>query len=258
MLGQRSLWIKQRTLGLDLNAGLIGWWPLDDTSATDYSGYQRNGTWSTKPAVVPGIVPRTGGGSGNAFSVNGSTQTVTISMSGSYVFSGSWKTLSIALWVNLPSIPGGEQVIVGTDLDVMSILIEATGKLRFDIDASAEILSTTTIIPNRWYHVVGTFDGTPGNQLLYVNGVLDASQTGAVGSINSPSNFYFGSEGGVEPGTPTIDDVRLYGRVLSAAEIGALYASAFQSAAVMDMPLGAAAGPPPSAAPTRTLMGVGL
>jgi len=76
--------------------------------------------------------------------------------------------------------------------------------------------------PDVWYHVVGTYDGAAVN--IYVNGVLQESvpATGTIPSFGGPvyvgQNAYSGS---LLPGDA--DEVLIYNRALSAAEIEALY-----------------------------------
>ena len=77
---------------------------------------------------------------------------------------------------------------------------------------------------NQVYHLVGTYDSSNKNS-FYINGILK-SQVSAIGSIqqspeittiggvlNSTGKFFHGS----------IDDVRIYNRVLSENEVHALY-----------------------------------
>lgn len=85
--------------------------------------------------------------------------------------------------------------------------------------------------PGSWYHVVGVFDATSKKVYLYVNGNLAGGPTTFVGTprdygtipyyigmgrIDIGSTFYFDGQ---------IDDVRIYAKPLTAAEVAALYHS---------------------------------
>ena len=78
---------------------------------------------------------------------------------------------------------------------------------------------TKQVINNAWHHYVFTYDGTVGR--IYLNGVLDAESTvvlntqGTLFSIGRRAN---GNQT-LEYFQGAIDDVRVYNRVLSMAEI---------------------------------------
>ena len=78
--------------------------------------------------------------------------------------------------------------------------------------------------PGVWYHLVGTYDGAAVK--LYVDGVLRDSvpATGTIPSFGGP--VFVGRNAYTETLIPgDADEVRIYNRALSAAEIAALYQS---------------------------------
>ncbi len=84
------------------------------------------------------------------------------------------------------------------------------------------ITATTAINDGQWHHVAATRSAFTGLMQLYVDGVLQASATGPFGPKTSPPNLRIGSiQTGVSGGflAGTIDDVQIFGRVLSAPEI---------------------------------------
>jgi len=87
----------------------------------------------------------------------------------------------------------------------------------------AEATSLEEINADQWYHVAGTNDGS--SLKLYVNGRLEGSA-----SSSSLTGFSYNAYIGCDPTYPLyynglIDDVRIYDRALSAAEIEELYNS---------------------------------
>lgn len=75
-----------------------------------------------------------------------------------------------------------------------------------------------------WHHVAGTFDGT--TLITYLDGVMVTSRAGLLPSPYADDPFMIGCDrdAGVEQSNfdGTIDEVKLYDRVLSAAEIAVL------------------------------------
>ena len=80
---------------------------------------------------------------------------------------------------------------------------------------------------NQWHHLVGTADGS--RTRIYVDGVLVDEDVFTSNGINSTQTLAIGQDNGVNGGSyffnGKIDDVRIYNRALSAAEVGQLHAS---------------------------------
>jgi Concanavalin A-like lectin/glucanases superfamily len=76
----------------------------------------------------------------------------------------------------------------------------------------------TPLALNTWTHIATTYDGT--SQRLYINGVLVATkaQTGTIAAGNQPLRIGGNNVSG-EFFQGLIDEVRVYNRALSAAEI---------------------------------------
>jgi hypothetical protein len=95
-------------------------------------------------------------------------------------------------------------------------------------DGSGCTLRTPGYADDEWHHVVFVVDASGGR--LYVDGVERASQawTGVPGAPSTTRKVGFGWYPQVtQPYLPgTIDDVRIYARALSAAEVSALYSEA--------------------------------
>jgi hypothetical protein len=95
--------------------------------------------------------------------------------------------------------------------------------------------STTVRALNTWYHVAGVYDAAARTLNIYVNGMLDDGVlrgTVPAAQFNGAVNVNIGRHSGGFYFQGTIDEVRLYKRALTQAEIQA----------DMNTPLGAPAG----------------
>ncbi|MER6515043.1 LamG-like jellyroll fold domain-containing protein [Nonomuraea sp. NPDC001636] len=92
-------------------------------------------------------------------------------------------------------------------------------------------LSTANAVAGQWTHLVGVYDAAAGKIRLYVDGVLNA-ETAFTSNWDATSNVQLGrtkADGTLSNYLKgTIDEVRLYQKALTAAEIAALYATPSQ------------------------------
>lgn len=97
------------------------------------------------------------------------------------------------------------------------------------------ILSTAPINDGAWHHCVATRAQSTGELNLYVDGNLQATGIGCTNSLTAPAYLRFGSrQTGGNFFFGSLDDVRIYNRVLGNFEVSALYASAFPPAAPLN------------------------
>jgi len=83
---------------------------------------------------------------------------------------------------------------------------------------------TSSFVPqeSQWYHIVYSFNGT--NNLLYINGTLDNSTVTSSSPYTNSDPLTIGMWGNSwQPFNGSIDEVAIYNRSLSAAEVAALY-----------------------------------
>jgi hypothetical protein len=94
-------------------------------------------------------------------------------------------------------------------------------------DIRAIAVSQKPLRIGEWQHVAGTVDRAGGRTSVYIDGALDATASWAAGAAsrpfgNTPWRIGHAAPGWKEwawPGKGAIDDVRLYGRALTAEEI---------------------------------------
>jgi hypothetical protein len=144
--------------------------------------------------------------------------------------------VTVSAWVKITAFPVQNGMIVGFVNGIGSVThdknlyISTDGKIYFYVyDGATKTTSApaSTLLLNKWVHVVGVADGT--NAKTYVNGV----EVGSVSAGNTyteytvPNIFINGTTGLVSFGggysQQQIDDVRVWNRDLSVAEIKQLY-----------------------------------
>ncbi len=137
--------------------------------------------------------------------------------------------LTLAVWFKLNTL-NKYQYLISRDDAVnrnYALFVPDNNRIYFNIwsDGLAKgLYSTRTFGTGEWYHVVGTYDGA---QLkVYANGVLNCTPLSFVGAIdNDDVSVTIGSrEDGMDRWVDgVIDEVRIYNRALTAAEIQAKY-----------------------------------
>ena len=204
------------------DTSLVGYWPFNEgtgLTAYDASGHGNNGALSASPpAWITGKL-------GGALSFNGSNNYVSYASSSGNVYG----PITVAAWVYVNPNSTYQFVIQrgtsGANVNCQySLYVVTTNVLRFSIDAGAnEYPANSSVLTAGWYYVVGTWTGS-GPAAIYINGVNAGNSASVSGTQNSISNFIMGnSGGGGYPFNGYLDDVRVYNRALSAAEIQAIY-----------------------------------
>lgn len=208
----------------NITDGLVGYWKFDEgngTSAYDSSGNGNNG-------ILIGNPTWTTGKSGNALTFNGTN----------YVDCGNAASLhlqsyTLSAWINPSAIGDSEHRIIsnggyGNLNGAVDFVIATGGQLVFlnqNTTGQDECVSQSAFLlaVNAWSFVTATYDATTHNAKLYVNGAEVPTTLSTLRAPNPTSsyNMHIGVMGG--PLTMyfkgSIDEVRIYNRALSAAEI---------------------------------------
>ena len=141
-------------------------------------------------------------------------------------------TLTLAAWIRADAFIDWASVITkGTNSSPYAMQTWHDGALRFSANwgspgggvGSGSWNSNTKMTTNQWYHVAVTYDGA--NIRFYINAALDASQPAAslrFGVVSESLIIGADFPGGDEYFNGTIRDARVYGRALTAAEIGSI------------------------------------
>lgn len=200
-----------------LSSQPVAWYPMEG-SAQDASGQGRDGSISGNVGFVTGKLGAL------AAQFDGTSSYIQIPRSISNHF-------TIACWVKTTGTGGSGQWWAGKGLvdGEVSGTVDDFGlslvgnKAGFGIgNPDTTITSTSAINDGQWHHLAATRDAVSGQMQLFVDEVLQASAYGPTGTKAAPANLRIGSiqagyAGGFFAGS--IDDVQLFGRVFSAAEI---------------------------------------
>ena len=210
--------------GVELQRGLVGHWPMEEGQGTgfeDRSSGQNHATWTGVVWARPGApLPALGTA---CLEFNGSSW----AQAPARGLPALGTAMTVSLWMR-PKFSGTRTIF--------TLLREASGSnpsagLQIGSKgtqagfwlyggASMEVLSQA-LTADVWYHVAYTFDGS--THRLFVNAAAVGSST-EPSSTGAPTVVRFGSYGSMysQLYSGRLDDVRLYDRVLSAAEITAL------------------------------------
>lgn len=219
-----------------LTSGLVGYWTFDGndtpwTSATaattiDRSGNNNTGTltnMSQSTSVVPGI-------HGQALQFDGVNDNISVTDADSLSFTNN--VVSISAWIKRDNLTDLDQIVTKRTSSVFEYQLysnASTGRVDFNLLTSAGTdvcvaAGGTSLAAGQWYHVAGTSDGTTCR--VYLNGGQDGTGSVSGSMSNTTANFLVGYDGS---GTATryfngsIDEVRIYNRALSGAEVQQLY-----------------------------------
>src|SRR3989441_755782 len=197
--------------------GLVAAYAFNEGSGTtvaDISGNNNNGT-------ITAATWTTAGKFGNALAFNGTSALVTVPNAASLQLTTG---MTLEAWVFPTATPTGWRAIVDKTVDGY-YLMASTDQNRPAaggtwVGGNQNTYGPSVVAVNTWTHLAATFDGATVR--LFVNGVQVASQaqttalastTGTlqIGGDSYPNEFFAGR----------IDEVRIYNRALSAAEIQA-------------------------------------
>jgi len=195
--------------------GLVAAYSFDEGSGTTAADASGNGNTGT----VSGATWTTAGRNGGALSFDGASDYVTVAGSASL---GLATAATVEAWV-YPTASSGWRAIVAKERN--------RGGFPYGLETNAGVpdgyvktsskraaAATTALAASTWTHLALTYDGAAVR--LYVNGALAGSRS-ASGSIASSSDplRIGGDVTWAEWFQGRIDDVRVYSRALSAAEV---------------------------------------
>jgi hypothetical protein len=227
------------TTNPNIAGGLVAYYPMNEgigTTINDSTPEPNNGTFSTAGVswATPGVI--IGGSGTSAVYVNG--------LAGSRISIGTWDPagptggFTLSIWAKWNGPGNSSQGLIGKrdgwgSNDVLRFMFEVFGnnQLRFGSYANsaysqANIMQTQR---GRWAHIAATVDGNDVNNVrFYLNGqnvgtgtcTLGTTTTATMTIGNTQSAIAW--EGSPEAFNGELDEVRIYNRALSPAEIAYL------------------------------------
>ncbi len=216
--------------------GLVGYWTFDEgvgNSASDHSGNGNNGTLTagtTLPTWVPGRHDK-------ALNFDGNGGYVSTPSSAPLNLNAS---MSAGAWVKLSDVTNYRMIIskestAGPPWPYRLYVAQTSGQVVYDFTVSSvqkNVTTTLAINDNKWHYVLAVRDDSAKTMTIYIDGAVRTSgsytgtpDTGAQNARIGISPYTGQGAGGSYPFLGSIDDVRIYNRALSAAEVSNLYKS---------------------------------
>jgi hypothetical protein len=215
--------------------GLNAYWPFD-SNANDYSGNNNNGT-------VMNAVPTTDrfGNPNRAYAFDGTSSKIDVPSS-STIDMANTQDFTIAFWMksdanNVDAVTLSKHVYGSWNGYVFNVsttnigYCNTPGHGSFYVAAGAkgDACSNNPITndTNNWYFITGIYNASSNTTSLYVNSTLQSSLGSKSGSISNTRPLTFGAFSDPIHGgyyyKGKLDGIRIYNRVLTQAEINALY-----------------------------------
>jgi hypothetical protein len=218
--------------------GLVAAYSFDEgtgNSIADLSGNNIKGT-------VVGATWTTNGMYGTALAFNGISSYVDLGNRTELQLTGS---MTIEAWVKATGNPADDgQIVAKSDPRGWQLKTSPdTGLHTFGLSVSrtptakAQRYSTTIRALNTWYHVAGVYDSASQTLSTYVNGSLENGTlhgTVSASQFNQNVNVNIGRRAGGYYFNGVIDEVRVYNRPLSQAEIQTDMATPINGASLPD------------------------
>jgi len=206
------------------DGSLVSWWRMDDVNSsgdpTDYFGINNGSANGDAVQVVDGKL-------GKGFEFDGTGDYIKTPVNSELNLNG--KSITLSSWVKINKFKNEYDGIIayGSGGSWYTLYINNVNKTHMRINGGY-VNGNKVLNEGEWYHILGVFDNDTGTISIYVNGVLDISQSGkSWGASISDTSLYIGSNsvGTGEYINATIDDVMIFNRTLTTDEILGLYAN---------------------------------
>lgn len=219
---------KTRTPTGSLQTGLVGHWTFDGkdmySNVADVSGNGNSGVLQSFTSTTTAI-----GKIGQALRFDGVNDYVDINAT---VGNFGTSDFSVSAWIKTTSDDGyiiSKRAICGVGSfwnlragDGNSLFGVLVAEIYDAGGTSITVGGTRTIKDNQWHHVATVRSGT--TVTIYVDGTADGSGSDAVvANLSNAANLQFSNNPCVIPFSGSLDDVRMYSKALSLAEIKQLY-----------------------------------
>ncbi|MFA5808811.1 MAG: DUF2341 domain-containing protein [Thermoleophilia bacterium] len=235
--------LSAEEIAMRYGSGLVGSWHFSEASGTatgaiaDMSGYTNNGTL-TNMAGPNGIV--SGGKFGNAISFDGSNDYVSIPNATSLNLERT-NAFAFETWVKLTDTTtcdilgkmnlnapyrGIQYTVVSGQVHIYLVSTWSTNTLG--------VRTNETVNDDRWHHIVTTYDGSSSSTgvRIYIDGIpattvslYNSLSATILNSENLTLGMYNAGASATNAYAGLLDEVRIYNRNISAAEVSLRYNS---------------------------------
>jgi len=210
-----------------------------DGDCTDSSGHNHNGVPEGSPPFIAGKI-------GQAISVSDSVtphQYVALGDPTDFQFNAG-DSFTVAMWLNYTGSPGDLPIIgnaVNSTYQHGWVLADGNcdghpGEIESSLDGANFFDNDTAAVgggllnDGNWHHLAMTIDQSSNVVRIYIDGLLALGFPGTVGSLNTGYQTVIGSDptggySGCAPGGYSIDDMGIWRRALSSAEVAGIYAA---------------------------------
>ncbi len=232
-----------------LQDGAAPYWRLGEASgstATDWAGVA-DGTVGT--GVTRGAAGAVTGDPDTAVTLNGTSSGTVVTPAAE---TGP-QAFSVEAWIRTTSTSGGKVVGFGNAATGASssydrhLYVDSGGRVTFGVYPGSvqTVRSAGAVNDGAWHHLVGTLDGSGAR--LYVDGVLAGTNTAATSAQGYSGYWRVGGDNlNGWPNAPasssfagSVDEVAVYSRALTAAEVGDHHVRATQPGAANAKPAAA-------------------
>jgi hypothetical protein len=203
--------------------GMVGYWPMDDVASptTDATTSGNNGTWQNAPTFSNAGAPGLTFANPGCLALNGTNQYVDFGKPA--IFPSGTNARSMCGWGKSTTTAGGYRWIFayGTGGTSQAMFIGMNGTTLYG-GGYGDDVTVANFWDTNWHHIALTYDGTTAK--LYADGTLRTSAAKTWNLV--PALAYIGRQvnTAAEYWNGSIDDVRLYSRVLSDNEVAVLAA----------------------------------
>lgn len=207
---------------------LIGHWAMDGNT-NDSSPIRAHGVKNAQTTLAADRKGR----ANSAYSFDGSAQ-IQVPYNAKH---RPTNRLTLSAWISPSDVTStaDQQIVNNTENGGYALMFTLTDKVSMLVETGGSYkyasFARNTLPVDQWSHIAGTYDGSTVK--LYVNGQQVDSQpaSGVIGYPSTNNAICIGTEAGSgnclnqKRYTGKIDDVRIYGRALSANEIKTQYES---------------------------------
>jgi hypothetical protein len=211
----------------NIASGLVGYWKFDEASGAVARDSSPNGNDGSLIGAVTTLTPWLPGRVGRSLTFNPAGRQI-VAIGNAAALNPA--LLTVAAWANPRDWTGNRRMVQKGLTDSEYRLCAESGSMAFHVFGSGIVIAPLPAI-GTWHHYAGTLDGS--TLKLYIDGLLVATASGTAIGTNHPtadplfiggkltndpinSNYFFGG----------LDEVVIYDRALSPAEIAMLAAGA--------------------------------